>query len=288
MLEHPDLYQAILARRSVRRYDDARPDEATLARVRDVVSGVQPLIRGNRYEVLPNPVAAGSDLVAALGAYGRLVNPPHYLLPYMLGERHVLTDLGYRAEQIAVRLTMMGLGSCFIGCLGREDVVRASFGLPEDARIGALLIFGWPSRAFVGRTVNAIMRAGAGATNKLPAERIFFRGGFASPSSPPAELAPLVEAARNAPSAVDAQPWRFLWQGSRLHLFVRRRNVRYGTGASQQYNLYDGGICMANVALALEALGRKGCWLPYEGQEPDIPEHPAGLLPLARLVLGEV
>ena len=288
MLEHPDLYQAILARRSVRRYDDAHPDEATLARVGDVISHVQPLICGNRYEVLLNPVTAASDLVVALGAYGRFVNPPCYLLPYLRGERFLLTDLGYRAEQIAVRLTTMGLGSCFIGCLGREDLVRASFGLPEDARIGALLIFGWPSKALVGRTVNAVMRAGAGAIRKLPAERIFFRGSFASPSWPPAQLAPLVEAARHAPSAVDAQPWRLLWQGDSLHLFVRRRNARYGAGANQQYNLYDGGLCMANVALALESLGRKGRWLPYEGQEPDIPEHPADLLPLARLVLGEM
>jgi nitroreductase len=287
MLEHRDLYEAILARRSVRRYDEARPDELTLARVRDIVFTVQPLIPSNRYEVRLHQVTPGNDLVAALGAYGRFVNPPCYLLPYMLGERHVLADLGYRAEQIAVRLTMMGLGSCFIGCLGREKAVRANFRLAHDGRVGALLVFGRPSGGLAGRAANALVRIGAGATKKLPAVRIFFHDSFANPSAPPADLGPIIEAARHAPSAVDAQPWRFLWREGTLHLFVKRHNARYGGGASRQYNLYDGGVCMANVALALQALSREGRWSPYEGCEPDMPEHPAALRPLARLVLGD-
>jgi nitroreductase len=278
-----ELYQAILARCSVRRYDDSALDEDTLTRIRALAAGARPLIAGNLYETLIGSVTEGTDLVATLGAYGRIVNPPHYLLSYVLGGRHPLEDLGYRSEQVAVRLTEMGLGSCFIGCLGREEAVRARFSLPGEARMGAFLVFGRPSASLGGQAANRLMRAGVGATSKLPAARLFYRDTFAAPTAPPPDLTALIEAARRAPSAVNAQPWRFLWDGERLYLFVKRRNPRYGGGAYASYNLYDGGICMGNVSLALEALGMEGHWTLHEATEPGIPEHPAELLPLASL-----
>ncbi|NIN63640.1 MAG: hypothetical protein GTO63_02765, partial [Anaerolineae bacterium] len=199
MLPRTDLYEAILARRSVRRYDRAPLDGATLARVQDIISGVFPLVPEHGFEILVRDVEAGEDLVKYLGGYGRLVNPPHYLAPYMVGQRHVLEDLGYRAEQIAVRLAALGIGTCYIGALYREHEVRARFGLPEGARIGAFLIFGWPSDTLGGRAVNRFLRATVGATRRLPAERLFFQDTFDDPATPPSDISPLIEAARHAP-----------------------------------------------------------------------------------------
>ncbi len=285
MPSQEELYQAILARRSVRRYDREPLHETTLAQVWEIVSGVKPLIPGNRFEALMRNVESGESLAEALGGYGRILTPPHYLVPYLAGERHLLTDLGYRVEQIAVRLVTLGLDSCYIGSLGRESKVRARFLLSDKARIGAFLVFGRPSAAPGSRAVNRLMRTVAGAAKKMPMNRIFFQETFAVPATPSLELAPLLEAARNAPSADNAQPWRFLWQSGRLHLFVTRNNWRYFGGPRREYCLYDGGICMANVALAMEASGLEGHWTMYEGIEPDIPSHPASLLPLARLVI---
>lgn len=281
-----DLYQAILTRRSVRRYEKGPLDEPTLKQVREIASQVEPLISENHFEVLMKDVSPDEDLVAILGGYGRIVAPPHYLVPYMSGEKYLLEDLGYRVEQIAVRLTALGIGTCYIGSLGRETVVRTRFGLPKETRIGAFLTFGQPSTTSGGQLFNSLIRTVTGAANKLPVERILSQGRFDTPADPPAELVPLIEAARNAPSAVNAQPWRFLWHSECLHLFVKRNNLRYGSGATAQYRLYDGGICMANVALALEALAMEGGWRMIAPGESPLPDHPANLQPMARLVLG--
>ncbi len=286
-LAEVDLYQAILARRSVRRYERTPLEPEELAQVRAVIAGVRPLIAENQYHVLLRDLPAASDLTAALGAYGRIANPPHVLVPYLLGDRHPLVDLGFRTEQIAVRLTALGLGSCFIGCLGREAEVRDRFELPGTAHLAALLVFGRPASAAAGRALNALVREVTGATRKLPAARIFHEEDFGHPTAPPLGLEPLIEAARNAPSAVDAQPWRFLWREGILHLFVKRWNPRYGPGLGQSYRLHDGGVCMGNISLALEALGREGSWAMYDGNGPGPPEHPEGLLPLARLELHQ-
>ena len=281
-----ELYQAILARTSVRRYNSQPLDSQALAGVQAIISGVQPLVQGNQYHVLAGDVEPGEDMVALLGAYGRILSPPHYLVPYITGENHLVTDLGYCAEQIAVRLALAGIGSCYVGCISNEERVAARFGLPDGVRIGAMLVYGTPSGATLGRLVNRLTRTAAGATSKMAADRLFHADSFDQPAAPPAFLAPLIEAARRAPSAVNAQPWRFLWHREALYLFVTARNRRYGT-AQQEYRLYDGGICMANISLAMEALGVAGAWTMLDpGQGGGIPEHPADLEPLARLDLG--
>lgn len=287
MLPRGDLYEAILARRSVRRYEKRPLEEATLAQVREIISSVKPLIPENQFEVLVRDEVVGEDLVTVLGGYGRFYTPPHSLAPYMVGERHVLEDLGYRSEQIAVRLAALGIGSCYIGALKREDEVRIRFGLPKGARIGAFLVFGRPAVAVGGRTFNTLMRRGLGGHRRLPVERLFFQDTFDNPAAPPAEISPLIKAARVAPSGVNAQPWRFLWRDGRLYLFVTRNNPKYTMAGSQEYRLHDGGICMANVTLALEALGMEGQWVMLAGTEPDIPNRPADLHPLATLVMRE-
>lgn len=281
-----NLYRAILTRRSVRRYASQPLDAETLAQVETIIANVKPLVPDNRLQVLVRDVAPGEDLVGMLGGYGRIVSPPHYLVPFGIGEAHLLADQGHRVEQIAVRLTALGIGSCFIASLGREDQVRARFELPEKARIGAFLIFGYPVTSLGGRVFNTAARWVVGAANKLPAERIFFHETFADPTRPPAELADIMEAARSAPSAANAQPWRFLWRAGVLYIFVQRNNARYGTGPGAEYRFFDGGICMANVTLALEALGRAGRWEMLADMDPDLPDHPADLQPLAKLVLG--
>jgi nitroreductase len=114
---------------------------------------------------------------------------------------------------------------------------------------------------------------------------MFFEGNFENRATPSGRMARLIEAARHAPSAVNAQPWRFLWVDGSLYLFVTTDNRRYGRGPQQEYRLYDGGVAMANITLAMEALNLNGRWELVEEAEPHIPEHPSNLQPLARLLL---
>jgi nitroreductase len=279
----PALYAAILARRSVRQYDGEPLDGETLARVREIADDVQPLVPGAELGVLFRDVGPDENLAEVLGAYGRIVSPPHLLVPYLDGPTAHLTDVGYRAQQIVVRLTALGLGTCYIGCLPWEERAREYFGLGEDVRLGATVIYGHPAAGRGRRTLDAAMRRLAGATNKRPAEQSFYDGGWDHPSAPPPELADLIEAAGHAPSADNAQPWRFLWRDGALYLYVVRSSWRYRLGGTQDYRFYDGGICMANVLLAMEALGMRGQWALVEGIAPGCPDE---VQPLAVLHLG--
>jgi nitroreductase len=286
------LYEAILARRSVRRYERQQLGPEELAAVAAVAGDVEPLVHDNLFHQIQ--VDVNGDELTHLGAYGRIVSPPHYLVPYVvtsttpgsLGQAYALTDLGYRVEQIAVGLTRIGMGTCFIGALEREEDVRKRFQLPANARVAAFLIFGRPATGVLGRGINAAFHVATGG-NRLPLSRLFFQDTFDNPTAPPPELVDLLEAGRAAPSAVNTQPWRFLWTNGRLHLFVTSQNLLASLGRSS-YHLHDGGTCMANITLACRALGIGCQWRLYQGQESDIPPHPDGLQPLAVLELAAV
>lgn len=281
-----DLLSAIMQRRSVRRYRDQPLDKATLAEIDTVVDDLVPLVPANRFRVMRRDVVTGEDLIAAMGGYGRILSPPHYLVGYIIGTDHPLVDLGFRMEQIAIGMVELGVSTCFIGSLGRTANVRIRFRLSRDAQMGAFLIFGYPAENIAGRTINAVIRRAAGATNKLSVEEIFYHGTFDNPAAPPQALATLIKAARNAPSADNAQPWRFLLRDGTLYLFVKRSNPRYGNKpVMQMYRYFDGGVCMSNVSMALDALEQEGQWVLLDPEGREVPSHPDTLEPLARLEL---
>lgn len=280
-----ELYDAIMERRSVRRYDDESLSEDTLDRVREIASDTISLIPENVFCVFLRDYTPGDEGWVLRSAYGRFMTPPHVMVPYVVGTRYPLTDLGYRVEQIVVRLTSLEIGTCYIGALGAEDGLRSRFDLPEGARIGATVFFGRPASG-IGGTLDAVARTLARGRKRRPVEELFFDGDFDHPATPPPAFDTLIEAGRWAPSAVNVQPWRFLWHEGRLMLFVTTGRLKYLGGERSQYPLYDGGICMANISLAMEALGKQGSWCMGEEADVEEVEHPDNLRLLSVLTLG--
>ncbi len=281
-----DLYGAILSHRSVRRYRDEPLDRNTLAVIDGIVDRVRPLVPENRFRVLRRDVVSGEDLIAAMGGYGRILTPPHYLVGNAIGGKRPLVDLGYRMEQIAVQMVQLGISVCFIGSLGREENVRIRFRLNRESRFGAFLIFGRAAEGITGRTINAVIRLASGDASKQAAGDVFYNGSFERAGVPPKALARIIDAGHAAPSANGVQPWRFLWRDDILYLFLRRRNSRYGSKpALQEYRYFDGGACMANVMMAMEGTDLLGDWVLLEEGQPDVPACPAELEPLAKLQL---
>jgi nitroreductase len=281
-----DLYQAIINRHSVRRFRNIPLSQSTLANVDEIISQTTPLIPKNRFVVMRRDVLGGEDLIAAMGGYGRILKPPHFLMSYIVGDQYPLVDLGYRMEQIAIKMVQLGVSICFVGSLGRESDIRIRFRLLRDARTAAFLIFGYPADTMTGRTVNAILRKKQGPNTKLTSDRIFYNETFEQPQSPPDYLAQLIEAGRLAPSANNAQPWRFLWYDQHLYLYVRKDNPRYGNKLPhQQYRFFDAGTCMGNITLAMKALGITGDWTLLFEEEPFLPQKTKALHPLAKLKL---
>jgi nitroreductase len=144
-------------------------------------------------------------------------------------------------------------------------------------------VYGYEGAGRRDRLVNTTMRRAVGATRKVSVKQLFYDGSFDRVAAPPEELLPLIEAGRAAPSADNAQPWRFLWVEGQLYLYLKKKSWRYGLGGTQDYRWYDGGLCMANLSLAMEALGLEGSWTLAEAYHDPVPACPDELEPLAVL-----
>jgi nitroreductase len=280
-----DIYPFILSRRSIRKYDQRQMSPADLARIKIILDNTKSLIPDNKFEVILKNITKGEDLVEILGAYGRFITPPYYLVPYTLASKNSIVDLGYHSEQIAIQLWAKGIGSCFIGCLSRQKKVRELFLLPADAQIAAFLVFGYPGEGFGIGTITEVAKSIMGIRARKPFEEIFFQDSFDHPAKPVGLWQKIIEAARMAPSAINAQPWRFLLRNEELYLFTLQNNRKYVLPENQDYCLHDSGLCMANIDLALTSFDQKFEWKLLNGKLDFETHFPEQLFPLAKLII---
>ncbi len=253
-------YNTILNRFSTRRYETNPLGKNLLENLSSIQGSLEPLIKENTMEFSVYDFNGRYDRMDVMGAFGATLNPPHFLLGHITGESHLLTDIGFRLEQVVLWLQENEIGSCYIGCLRREKQFIRQFDLSETARLGSLVVFGNPDTSLLGKSANRLMRSTAGATRRKAVEEIFFSENFNHPVQPPEWLASIIDAGRYAPSAVNAQPWRFLLDGGVLYLYITRNHPKYSLGDSEHYCFLDGGIAMANVVQAVHSLGMMASW----------------------------
>lgn len=280
-----NLYHSILSRKSVRSYDQRHFEPADKARIEMILKNTQPLVLDNQFHVLFREKERGQDLVSVLGAYGRFISPPYYLLPYLIGEKLVYVDLGYRVQQITIQLWSKGIGSCNIGCLSRQAKVRSNFQLPENAWMAAFLVIGYPNENLGIDRFTSGVKSMLGIRNRLPITEICFMDSFEKHDEPQGLWKKIIEAGSMAPSAVNAQPWRFLLMKDDLYLFSVQDSRKYFLPENRHYALHDCGMCMANMDMALAVMGYEREWVFLDGQIDENFKYPPNLYPLAKLII---
>ena len=283
MSQDSEIYPFILSRRSIRSYDQRQLSSDDQASIKIILNNSKSLFPDNQFEIILKSKTKGEDLVEILGAYGRFITPPYYLVPYITGSNHALVDLGYHEEQIAVRLWSKGIGTCFIGCLSRQEKVRHLFQLPVEAQIAAFLVFGYPGVGFGIETITEFTKSIIGIRGRKPVEDLFFQDTFEHSAKPEGIWEKIIEAAQLTPSAINAQPWRYLLRNEELYLFTLLNNRKYILPENQDYCFHDSGLCMANIDLTLSSFDLHSEWQFLNG-DADINSHyPENLFPLAKL-----
>lgn len=255
-----ELYQALLERRSVRRYSPRPPEPEKLSAAAALIPELQPLVPDNRFRCELRPIPTASDtLAAAIGSYARIISAPWLALPGIRGENRLLEDCGYRLEQLVIGLTRLGLGTCWIGALTSESKTAQTLGVEPGWRVPAVIVFGYPDTGLVGRSVNQLYRGVIGAPNRLPYEKFVFAERFGQPATPAPQTEYVLAALRCSPSAGNARPWRVILRGDRMFYCVDTAAGFYRRYRCD-YPLLDGGIGMASVTLALRSLGQPAEW----------------------------
>jgi Nitroreductase family. len=196
-----------------------------------------------------------------LGTYGIIKNARLFLVGTIKNSHLAMEDYGYCKEEIILKATVLGLGTCWLGGTFQSSNFARSVDLQKDELLPTVAPIGYPAleKSFTER----IMRLIAASDNRKPWSDIFFTGNFSTPLTQEHAgiYAEALENVRLAPSASNKQPWRVLYDAKQniFHFFIARA-FSYKLIGKVSLQDIDLGIAMSHFALTLQDQGIKGKW----------------------------
>ena len=219
----------IYKRKSIRKYDPAALDETTLEKVRAQIGAVWPLYPDIQYSI---------EIVSRTkGPFN--IKAPHYLILGSEDKEGALENIGFIGQQMDLSLSASGLGSCWCGAAKPEE--KEASPLPHAITIA----FGNPNESLY-RELSDFKRKPLAEISQGDDSRI--------------------EAARLAPSAVNAQSWFFAAGDGKIHCYRKKSAPLLGS-IYNRLHCIDMGIALCHIALVSsdfrfskdpDAPGRKG------------------------------
>jgi nitroreductase len=211
-----DLYAAIFSLKSTRKFEMQALDAALLDELEAVIGGIVPLCAdAGLYHRLTDKTK---------GMFG--VTAPHYLIIGGDGKTGQLEAAGFAYQQANLWLSSQGIGTIWLAgardsrAERESDFVALAFGRAQGSPHRSLAEFNRKPMADV--------------TNALDDD--------------------CVQAARLAPSGMNAQPWYFELEGDRAYVYAKPPSGLMAMG----YKLtdLDIGIALGNLAVAAAHFGR--------------------------------
>jgi nitroreductase len=206
--------EMIRKRKSVRKYDMTKLDEATLAQVQAKIESVTPLFPYIRYSIEIADKTKGLFNVKA----------PHYLVFGSEQADGHLENIGFIGQQLDLFLSEIGLGACWLGAAKPQEK------LDSKEPFVICISFGKPAEPLHREIAN------------------FKR-------KPLTEISegtdPRLEAARLAPSGVNAQNWYFIATDGKIHCYRKKSLV----GFINKMGFIDLGIAIWHIASESDSFG---------------------------------
>ncbi len=227
---------------------------------------------GNAVRLALVELEPGQRIAARLGTYGVITGARVFLVGAVRRGPMDLEDFGFVFESAVLKLTELGLGSCWLGGTFARGRFARALALAENELLPAVSPVGHEKTkaSFVDTAFRKVARS---ATRK-PWSELFFSaetGKALSPEEAGAFALPL-EMLRLAPSASNRQPWRVLCEPTQgcFH-FVLQRTRGYRLPGAIDLQRVDMGIAMSHFALTAEELGLHGRWVRAELRNERMP-----------------
>lgn len=225
MLEET-LYEAIVKRKSIRKYDMTPLEANKLDEISSFMKTVTPLY---------DNIRTSFEIVSPDEIRGILfsVKAPHYIVASSVHKEGYPINVGFMLQEIDLYLSSIGYGACWLGMTKPTKDVQ----LDRDMEFVVAMAFGKP--------LEPLYREDPSEFRRKPLEQISNVNGNA-----------LLEAARLAPSASNGQPWRFIVADDRIHAFCIRPNPLTAL-IMKKINMVDMGIAIRHIWLAAKHLGKE-------------------------------
>ena len=136
-------YTALIQnRKSVREFTDRKVDFALLERIRTFEQNAKRLLPEIKTRLYFFGTDAREALEGAAGYNQFLVGAPQYMALLTEKHPHAYLNAGYIMEDLVLRLTDLGLDSCWV-TFADSDQVKEAMGMDTDLEVGAIVAFGY-------------------------------------------------------------------------------------------------------------------------------------------------
>ena len=197
--------EIIRKRKSVRKYEKTQLDEAILTGVREQIKRLTPLYPDIRYSI---------DIAEKTKGLINDVTAPHYLVFYSEEKAGAYENIGFVGQQMDLFLSENGIGSCWLGFARPNEksektyVISMAFGKPAEPLHRSLTEFKRKPLSQISEGVD--MR---------------------------------LEAARLAPSGMNAQGWFFEALDGKIRCYCKKPRV-----VPEKFGRIDLGIALWHIA----------------------------------------
>ncbi|MCW3489796.1 nitroreductase family protein [Dethiobacter alkaliphilus] len=213
-------HQAIESRYSTRNYNGRPVEPEKLALLQKMCEEFRPAdsVRAVLVEDSGSGVFKG-----AIGSYGKIKGNPAYLaFVGKVNEPDVQEMIGYLGEGLILEATALGLNTCWVGGMFKQEAAAKAVNLAAGEQVYALtpVGYGLENDTFEEK----VMRGFKTERKRKPLGRLV--SGMPESHWPDWVRAGL-EAARPAPSAINRQPWRFEVQERQVVLSTDGKTDRF-------------------------------------------------------------
>jgi len=199
--------EIIRKRKSIRKYATAPLNSDTLEKVQEQIKKVKPLYPDIKYSIEIANKTKGMFNIKA----------PHYLIFRSEEKDGACENIGFIGQQLDLFFSENGLGACWLGA-----------SKPEDKDVSALpavicMSFGKPAEP-LHRSISEFKRLPLTEISEGTDERL--------------------EAARLAPSGMNAQNWYFIAENGKIHCYRKKALL----GFMNKLGCIDMGIALCHIA----------------------------------------
>lgn len=187
-----ELNDLIVKRKSIRKYDMAALNISELDDIQKIIEKIKLLIP-DKGKIDFRIIGYDEFFKKTQGIFR--IKAPHYIILFSDGSEEAYKNIGYAGELIALELTRMDIGTCWLGGAKSGEAV-------DCGEYAISIAFGKPLEEF---------RKNEAEAKRKPLNEI--AEGFNN------EQQELLKYVRLAPSAVNIQPWYFKCEQDKIHVF---------------------------------------------------------------------
>lgn len=203
-----ELYDAIFYRKSIKKYSKNRVSIDMFEEIKNLCEDIDLLNKD--INVKAHPILKGDSLKFIIKKKSRIVAPHYVLITSEIPEEvdgH-LESVGFVGEKIILRLTELGLASCWIGEYFDKKGIHDFVHLEEGEEPIALIAFGFPEAK------ENLFRNSEEKIDRKPIKDIT--------KNVDEKWIQAIECVRLAPSYKNTQPWRFYSENNLLNIYRKK------------------------------------------------------------------